>query len=127
MMAFMEFAQSKCEYAVLECGIGGHLDSTNIIDTPVCSAITSIGLDHIDIIGDTLHHISSEKAGVIKAGRPCVLGPTCIGEEPISNYANQMGSELIQIEDNSCYEEINNNISAQIMLKIFQEERMPVS
>lgn len=52
---------------MLECGIGGHLDATNIIDFPVCSAITSIGLDHIDVIGDTLEKIASEKAGVIKS------------------------------------------------------------
>jgi dihydrofolate synthase/folylpolyglutamate synthase len=52
---------------VLECGIGGHLDATNIVDFPVCSAITSIGLDHIDVIGDTLEKIAAEKAGVIKS------------------------------------------------------------
>ena len=61
----------------MECGIGGHLDATNIIDKPICSTITSIGLDHVDVIGNSIHEIAAEKAGVIKNGIPCVLGPTC--------------------------------------------------
>lgn len=61
----------------MECGIGGHLDATNIIDKPICSTITSIGLDHVDVIGNSIQEIAAEKAGVIKNGIPCVLGPTC--------------------------------------------------
>jgi dihydrofolate synthase/folylpolyglutamate synthase len=62
---------------VLECGIGARKDATNIITDPVCSAITSIGLDHMDVMGGTLEEIAYEKAGVIKKDRPCVIGPTC--------------------------------------------------
>ena len=61
----------------MECGIGGHLDATNIIDKPICSTITSIGLAHVDVIGNSIQEIAAEKAGVIKNGIPCVLGPTC--------------------------------------------------
>ena len=66
MMALLEFAEQGCEYAILEAGIGGRLDATNIVDHPICSVITSIGLDHTDVIGNTLDEIATEKAGVIK-------------------------------------------------------------
>ena len=78
MLAFMEFRRQGCEYAVLECGIGGFLDATNIVDDPVCSVITTIGHDHVDVIGPTLTDIASEKSGVIKKDRPVVIGPTCL-------------------------------------------------
>lgn len=77
MLALLEFEEQKCQYAVLECGIGGHLDATNIVDKPVCSIITSVGLDHSELIGETLDLIAEEKSGVIKPNVPCVLGPTC--------------------------------------------------
>ena len=51
---------------MIECGIGGRLDATNIIDDPICSVITSIGLDHMDLIGNTLDEIAHEKSGIIK-------------------------------------------------------------
>lgn len=76
MLSFMEFKKQQCDYVVLECGIGGRLDATNIIESPVCSVITTIGLDHMDVIGNTLEEIAWEKAGVIKREIPCVLGPT---------------------------------------------------
>ena len=66
MIALLEFKMQNVDFSVLECGIGGHLDATNIIDTPVCSAITSIGMDHIDVIGDSIIDIVNEKSGVIK-------------------------------------------------------------
>ena len=63
---------------VLECGIGGFLDATNIVTAEelICSTIVSIGYDHMDVLGDTLEEIASEKSGVIKQGAPCVVGPT---------------------------------------------------
>ena len=77
MIAMLEFRRKEVEYAVFECGIGGKLDATNIIDKPVCSAITTIGLDHMDVIGSTEDEIAAEKSGVIKTGIPCVVGPSC--------------------------------------------------
>ena len=88
---------------MLECGIGGKLDATNIVDNPVCSAITTIGLDHMDVIGSTLDHIADEKSGVIKAGIPCVLGPTCKDKQPIIDRARLFGSELINIPEQETY------------------------
>lgn len=72
-MAFQYFAQQEVDIAVIEVGLGGRLDSTNII-TPLVSVITNIGYDHVNILGDTLSKIASEKAGIIKPGVPVVIG-----------------------------------------------------
>lgn len=72
-MAFLYFAEKKVDIAVIEVGLGGLYDSTNVID-PMISVITTIGLDHIDILGDTLEEIAAQKAGIIKKNRPVVTG-----------------------------------------------------
>lgn len=72
-MAFWAFAHEQCDYAVIEVGIGGEHDKTNVIK-PAVSVITTVGLDHEQLIGPTLADIAREKSGVIKAGRPVVLG-----------------------------------------------------
>ncbi|MCL2025393.1 MAG: bifunctional folylpolyglutamate synthase/dihydrofolate synthase [Leptospirales bacterium] len=73
--SFLYFKEYKVDIAVIETGLGGRRDSTNVID-PLCSVITSISLDHTDILGDTLGKITAEKAGIIKAGRPLVTSNT---------------------------------------------------
>ncbi len=72
-MAFDAFAREKVDIAVIEVGLGGRLDSTNII-TPLLSVITNIGWDHVNMLGDTLQLIAGEKAGVIKPGIPVIIG-----------------------------------------------------
>lgn len=72
VMAFEYFAQQKVDIAIIEVGLGGRFDSTNVI-TPIISLITSIGLDHTDMLGDTLPQIASEKAGIIKENVPVVI------------------------------------------------------
>ena len=72
-MAFEYFAREQVDIAVIETGLGGRLDSTNVI-TPVLSIITNIGYDHMNILGDTLEKIAFEKAGIIKPGVPVVIG-----------------------------------------------------
>ena len=74
-MAFDYFARQQVDIAVVEVGLGGRLDSTNII-TPEVSVITNIGMDHTALLGDTIEKISFEKAGIIKAGIPVVVGTT---------------------------------------------------
>ena len=74
-MAFLYFAEAQVDWAVVEVGLGGRLDSTNII-YPELSVITNIGYDHMQLLGDTLQEIAAEKAGIIKAGRPVVIGET---------------------------------------------------
>ncbi len=72
-MAFDYFEKEKVDIVVIETGLGGRLDSTNII-TPILSIITNIGYDHMDILGDTLEKIAAEKAGIIKPNVPVVIG-----------------------------------------------------
>ncbi len=74
-MAFQYFADEKVDIAVIETGMGGRLDSTNVI-TPLISVITNISKDHTMFLGDTLPAIASEKAGIIKPGIPVVIGET---------------------------------------------------
>ena len=74
-LAFWYFTQQQVDIAVVEVGLGGRLDSTNIL-TPLLSVITNIGIDHTDFLGDTLPKIATEKAGIIKPNVPCVIGET---------------------------------------------------
>lgn len=81
-MAFRYFADNKVDVAVIEVGLGGRLDCTNII-TPDLSIITSIGFDHTQFLGNTLAEIASEKAGIIKPGIPVVIGEVCEETRPV--------------------------------------------
>lgn len=81
-LAFKWFADEKVDIAVIEVGLGGRLDSTNII-TPELSIVTSIGLDHCDLLGDTLGKIAFEKAGIFKRGIPALVGETHPETEPV--------------------------------------------
>ena len=72
-IAFEYFAAKECDIVVLEVGMGGRLDATNVIDAPECAVITNIGLDHVEELGDTLELIAAEKAGIIKQGGDAVL------------------------------------------------------
>ena len=81
-MAFDYFARDHIDIAVIEVGMGGRLDSTNVI-TPLLSVITNIGLDHTQFLGDTLAKIAAEKAGIIKEGVPVVIGETQAETAPV--------------------------------------------
>jgi len=72
-MAFDYFARAHADVAVIEAGLGGRLDSTNVL-TPIVAGVTSIGLDHTEYLGSTLDEIAGEKAGIFKTGRPAVIG-----------------------------------------------------
>lgn len=71
--AMLYFLEEKCDIVVLEVGLGGRFDATNVVDTPECSIIMNIGLDHTAILGGTVEEIAAEKAGIIKENCPCVL------------------------------------------------------
>lgn len=75
LAAFLAFRALNVDIAVIEVGIGGRLDATNVIDTPKVTAVTSVGLDHQDKLGDTLAAIAREKAAIAKPGVPMVFGP----------------------------------------------------
>ncbi|MCL2793334.1 MAG: bifunctional folylpolyglutamate synthase/dihydrofolate synthase [Spirochaetaceae bacterium] len=98
LLAFLIFKQEKCNWAVIETGLGGRLDATNII-TPLCSAITPIELEHTEILGSRLTDIAFEKAGIIKNNVPCVIAKQ--KEEVLEVFKNKAGKEnsvLTQID-----------------------------
>ena len=73
-IAFEYFHRHQCDVVILEVGLGGRLDSTNVIKEPLLSIITGIDFDHTKLLGNTLQHIAAEKAGIVKEGCPCVYG-----------------------------------------------------
>ena len=98
-LAFLYFAEKKCDYVVLECGLGGRLDATNVIKTPILSVITGIALDHTAILGDTHEKIAAEKAGIIKKGITTLwCGSHAGAEKVIGKKATEMGSEFVKID-----------------------------
>jgi dihydrofolate synthase/folylpolyglutamate synthase len=95
VMAFVHFARVGVDVAVVEVGLGGRLDATNVLD-PLAAAITTIGLDHTEWLGDSLAQIAREKGGIIKPGRPVVLGR--IDGEPravLERVAAERGAPLL--------------------------------
>lgn len=98
-MAFKYFADMKVDIAIIEVGLGGRLDCTNII-TPVLSIITNISFDHTQFLGDTLSKIAAEKAGIIKKGVPVIVGETNSETRPVfENKAKKMQTNVIFAED----------------------------
>lgn len=107
-LSFLYFKDSKCDVAAIEVGLGGRFDTTNVID-PVLSIITSIGLDHEKLLGDTVEKIAYDKAGIIKRNRPVVIGPKA-HFQCIIDQANLMNSPLIAVPPTSIsdFEQENN-------------------
>jgi dihydrofolate synthase/folylpolyglutamate synthase len=98
VMAFEYFASKQVDVAVIETGLGGRLDSTNVI-TPVLSVITNIGMDHMNILGNSLAQIAFEKAGIIKPGVPVVVGETLPETKRVfESIATEKKSPLILAE-----------------------------
>ncbi len=97
--AFLYFAQQQVDYAVVEVGLGGRLDPTNVLLPRIC-AIASIGLDHTHILGDTLEKIALEKAGIAKPGVPLVLSAQVQGEasEAIAAHCRAVGAPLLRAQ-----------------------------
>jgi dihydrofolate synthase/folylpolyglutamate synthase len=98
-LAFKYFAEEKVDIAVIEVGLGGRLDCTNII-TPILSVITNISFDHTQFLGNTLAQIASEKAGIIKHQVPVVIGETTKETRPVfENKAKEMDAPIFFAED----------------------------
>lgn len=98
-MAFSYFESQHVDIAIIEVGLGGRLDSTNII-TPEVSLITNIGFDHMDMLGDTLPKIAYEKAGIIKEGVPVVISEYNMETAPVfKETANKLNTKIIFAED----------------------------
>jgi len=97
-MAFDYFAKQKVDIAVIEVGLGGRLDSTNII-TPEVSVITNIGFDHIQFLGNTYEAIAKEKAGIIKPKIPVVIGETQLETKPVFINSAEINASEIYFAD----------------------------
>ena len=98
-VAFLYFMREKCDYIVLETGLGGRLDATNIISSPVCSVITAIGYDHMAQLGETIDQIAAEKAAIIKPGCSVYI------LDPILGRLNQEESQkVLQVITNKVIE-----------------------
>lgn len=112
-MSFYYFAKEKIEIAIIETGLGGRLDSTNIIN-PILSVITNISLDHTDMLGNTIPEIAFEKAGIIKQNIPVVIGEKHNESTPVfEKKANECNSKIYYAEDNIQLTLINQNFEYQ--------------
>ena len=112
-VAFIAFSEAKCDYAVLETGLGGRLDATNICVPEIC-VISKIGLDHCDWLGDTVEKIAAEKAGIIKKGVPIVLGknePEVIAV--VKARASEVGAPFFYAPDMADESEIPDGFSLE--------------
>lgn len=94
--ALLAFARTPADYTLLEVGLGGRLDATNVVAKPALTIITPVSLDHQQYLGDTVALIAGEKAGIIKRGVRCIVGPqTDEGMESIERIAARLGAPLI--------------------------------
>ena len=94
--ALLAFARTKADWTLLEVGLGGRLDATNVVDQPHLTIITPVSVDHQQYLGETLPEIAGEKAGILKRGVPCVVGPqTPEGLEVIEAKAARLGAPLL--------------------------------
>ena len=127
--AFCYFSQQRCDIVILEAGLGGLLDSTNVIDKNICSVIGSVSYDHMAVLGDTLDEIAGQKAGIIKEGCPCILSP-CNDESVVRIFeqtAREKGAELI-IPDMSSIRRLGTGLDNSIYfdgLRCFEGEYHP--
>ena len=111
--AFVYFQQSKVDFQVLETGLGGRLDATNVVTPEVC-VITSISLDHTEVLGDTIAKIAAEKAGIIKPGRPVVSSPQPEeAVEVIRETCQKKGARLISVGSEVVWRKLKSDLSGQ--------------
>ena len=98
VMAFDHFAAAGADVAVIETGLGGRLDSTNVIDHPLAAAVTTVGIDHTEYLGPTREAIAREKAGIFKPGCPAVVGEWDADiRSLLARFARDQGAEPIRI------------------------------
>jgi dihydrofolate synthase/folylpolyglutamate synthase len=102
--AFLHFKRRGVDAAVMETGIGGRLDVTNILENPALCIITSISLDHVQMLGDTVEKIAFEKAGIMKKGVPCVCGPLpSTAETVMAARAGECGAPLTLLRKSDAF------------------------
>ncbi len=115
-LGYLYFARQKVDIAVIEVGLGGRLDATNII-TPLVSVITSLYLDHTSILGDTLEQIAFEKGGIIKPGIPVVSAPqeeSAIGV--IRDIAHRNAARLVEVGRDYTFQTLSRSLEGQVFV-----------
>lgn len=118
-LAFLYFARQKVDAAVIEVGLGGRLDATNVV-TPSVSVITSLSYDHTQFLGSTLSEIAAEKGGIIKPGVPVVLAPqTEEARLVIERIAAERGSPLIQVGRDYLFAELSRSLFSGQTLQVW--------
>jgi dihydrofolate synthase/folylpolyglutamate synthase len=119
LLAFIYFKNNKVDFAVIEAGLGGRLDATNVIE-PLLSVITSIAFDHMDYLGNTLDEIAFEKGGIIKSHVPVVLGVKAQKFQNLIHIANQENAPIILASHtDSIFYDDENSMTAKAALKVF--------
>ena len=115
-LALLYFSRQKVDYAVVEVGLGGRLDATNIVD-PLLSVITSISYDHMQILGNTLSEIAFEKGGIIKPGRPVVVAPQKKEARlKLAQIAKERNAPMIQVGRDYLYAADSHSLDGQTLL-----------
>lgn len=111
--AFLYYSDKNCDFVVLETGLGGRFDATNIIEAPLCSIITSVSFDHVGVLGDSLEKIAFEKSGIIKKNCPVITDVHQPAEvlEVISAQARKMNSDVILRDSRKLFEIICEGIT----------------
>jgi dihydrofolate synthase/folylpolyglutamate synthase len=113
-IAFEYFMRQNCDIVVLEVGMGGELDSTNVIDTPEVAILTNIGLDHTEFLGDTLEKIAATKSGIIKPGGAAVIYRASASVEAvIEDHCKQVGAKLVKADFDALHS-ISHDLDGQV-------------
>ena len=112
-LAFQHFSEINADFQVIEVGLGGRLDATNVVH-PAVSVITSISLDHTGVLGDTIPQIASEKAGIIKDGVPVVVAPQDEAAlDTIRRIAVERGSPMVDVERSLSWQPYHSDLNGQ--------------
>jgi len=124
-MAFKYFLDRKVDIAIIEVGLGGRLDATNIIN-PILSVITNIGMDHVEFLGGTLEKIASEKAGIIKNEIPVIIGETQVETENVFIKKAQETNSKIYFADQISFPEIICELKGDYQIKNTRTARLAI-
>lgn len=130
--AYKYFADKEVDICVIETGLGGRLDATNVINKNILSVITSLSLDHVDRLGDTVEKIAYEKAGIIKPDSPVLISAKNVGFNVVESCAKEKNSEVVSVskniemmfEDGKNFVVYNSNKYEFSMLGLWQKENL---
>jgi dihydrofolate synthase / folylpolyglutamate synthase len=122
-LGFLYFARQKVDIAVIEVGLGGRLDATNVV-TPLVSVITALSYDHMAVLGNTLAEIAGEKAGIIKHGCPVVMSPQVEeARQVVLQVAEQRGSPLIETGQDVLFSPVSHSLEGQVFSVWIKEDQ----